>query len=57
MTLSLVRAMSSGLHTVTEITPAINPEKKSRILYFCCWVSSMFNIISIVDTIITHIPK
>ncbi len=35
MALSLVLAISSGLQTVTEMTPAISPEIHYRNLSFC----------------------
>jgi hypothetical protein len=38
--------MSNGLHTVTEITPAISPEIKSLMRYFC-FISNYFHKLSI----------
>lgn len=38
ITLSLVLAISSGLHTVTDMIPAINPDTKSLNLYLCLGV-------------------
>ena len=35
MRLRRVLAISKGLHTVTEITPAVRPEMKSLTLYLC----------------------